>query len=226
MADIPEPRYQAFWTTESKFIKGEFQRLVGQHLDAEEQLRKLYKILCDIEDVEGYTPASVGENEQWSSIVSTVEENCANFCKTLSGKTLYSVLYGTYTVTLNELKGLLKTTTTAKSGTTGSPHQDEGFHEVRRCKRHETQETAETSKKVVVEPTPQPVITYPKVVATRNFFAPQQTTEMDTDSASTEPSPQETTTAKTGRPPPIVLTSAVNLIQLQEQLKKRGERRL
>jgi hypothetical protein len=44
-------------------------------------------------------------------------------------------------------------------------------------------------------------------------------TEMDMDSASTEASPQETTTAKTGRPPPIVLTSAVNLIQLQKQLK-------
>jgi hypothetical protein len=40
------------------------------------------------------------------------------------------------------------------------------------------------------------------------------------DSASTETSPREaTTTAKTGRPPPIVLTFAVNLIQLQKQLK-------
>jgi hypothetical protein len=43
---------------------------------------------------------------------------------------------------------------------------------------------------------------------------------MDTDSASTETSPLETsTTTKTGRPPPTVLTSAVNLIHLQKQLK-------
>jgi hypothetical protein len=69
----------------------------------------------NIEDMAGYTPASVGESEQWSSIVNTVEENRANFCKALSGKTLYSALHGTYTVTLNELKGLLKTSTTAKS---------------------------------------------------------------------------------------------------------------
>jgi hypothetical protein len=43
---------------------------------------------------------------------------------------------------------------------------------------------------------------------------------MDTDSSSTETTPQETATAaKIGRPPPIILTSTVNLIQLQEQLK-------
>jgi hypothetical protein len=47
-------------------------------------MRQLYKILCDIEDVAGYTPASVGESEQWASIVSRVEENRANFCKALS----------------------------------------------------------------------------------------------------------------------------------------------
>jgi hypothetical protein len=44
---------------------------------------------------------------------------------------------------------------------------------------------------------------------------------MDTDSGSTETSQLEITTVKEGkgRPPPIVLTSAVNLIQLQKQLK-------
>jgi hypothetical protein len=43
---------------------------------------------------------------------------------------------------------------------------------------------------------------------------------MDTDSASTEASPDEpTATSKIGRPPPIILTSAINLIQLQKQLK-------
>jgi hypothetical protein len=39
-------------------------------------------------------------------IVNTVEENHVNFCKALSGKTIYSALYGTYSVTLKELKGL------------------------------------------------------------------------------------------------------------------------
>jgi hypothetical protein len=43
---------------------------------------------------------------------------------------------------------------------------------------------------------------------------------MDTDSTNTEATPREAAApAKPGRPPPIVLTSAVNLILLQKQLK-------
>jgi hypothetical protein len=43
---------------------------------------------------------------------------------------------------------------------------------------------------------------------------------MDTDSTNTESSPHEATApAKTGQPLPRVLTSAINLIQLQKRLK-------
>jgi hypothetical protein len=70
----------------------------------EEQLRQLFKVLCNIEDVAGYTPASVEESHEWMSTVSRMVENHANYCKALSRKTLYSAPYGTYTVTLNELK--------------------------------------------------------------------------------------------------------------------------
>jgi hypothetical protein len=42
---------------------------------------------------------------------------------------------------------------------------------------------------------------------------------MDTDSANSEASCKATTPGKAGRPPPIILTPAVNLIQLQKQLK-------
>jgi hypothetical protein len=68
----------------------------------------LFKVLCDFEDVAEYAPPSVGESEEWTDVVNTVEENRVNFCKALHGKTLYSALYGTYSVTLKELKALLK----------------------------------------------------------------------------------------------------------------------
>jgi hypothetical protein len=43
---------------------------------------------------------------------------------------------------------------------------------------------------------------------------------MDTDSANTEATPRvAAASARTGRPPPIVLISALNLILLQKQLK-------
>jgi hypothetical protein len=57
-------------------------------------------------------------------------------------------------------------------------------------------------------------------VATKNFFASLQTNNMDTDAPDTESTTTEKAVQeKLGRPPPIVLTSASNLIQLQKQLK-------
>lgn len=99
------PEYQAVWTNNRKTLKAEFQKLVGQHPDAGAQPRQLFSVLCDIEDVAGYTPASVAGSQDWTSIVSTVEENYASYFNAFNGKTLFSALYGTYTVTLNELKG-------------------------------------------------------------------------------------------------------------------------
>jgi hypothetical protein len=81
--------------------------------------------------VAGYTPASVGESQAWNFIISTVEENRANYCKALSGKTHYSALYGTYAVILTELKGLLMASIFSEekgnSRSRGEPQQEEDF---------------------------------------------------------------------------------------------------
>jgi hypothetical protein len=45
---------------------------------------------------------------EWTSILSTAEEDTAHFCKGTDGKPLFSALYGMYEVTLNELKVVLK----------------------------------------------------------------------------------------------------------------------
>jgi hypothetical protein len=57
--------------------------------------------------------------------------------------------------------------------------------------------------------------TLAKEVVTRNYFAPLRTAEMGTDAMPHE----EAVSGKTGRPPPIVLTSTTNLIHLQKQVK-------
>jgi hypothetical protein len=51
MADIPVPGYQAFWIEKRKALKAEYKRLLSQSPDADEQLKQLFKVLCDIEDV-------------------------------------------------------------------------------------------------------------------------------------------------------------------------------
>jgi hypothetical protein len=117
----------------------------------ETQHKQLLKILCDTEDVAGYTPASVGQSDEWTSIVHTAEENEASFCKALTRKPLFTDLYGTYTVTLGELKAVLTMSTAARQtkvpkSTGQQSTQEDGFKEVRRCKRHSTDETAQTLK--------------------------------------------------------------------------------
>jgi hypothetical protein len=67
-----------------------------------------WQLQSDIEDVASYTPAAVVESPEWSSIVNAAEERRASFFKALSGKTLFSAIHGTYTVTLGDLKAMLK----------------------------------------------------------------------------------------------------------------------
>jgi hypothetical protein len=134
---------------------------------------------------------------------SSAEDSRENYCKFLRRKTLFSALYGTYIVTLNDPKKVLKE----------SSQQVDGFKEVRSRKRHCNEVAARTAKKAAL-----PASTVK--VATKNFFAPLRTTNMDTDAPDTEPTAAEVAVpGQPGRPPPKVLASATNLIQLQKQLK-------
>jgi hypothetical protein len=135
-------------------------------------------------------------------------------------------MYGTYTVTLQELKAVIKARTqtdqTNIPKTTGQQkNKEDDFQEVRRRKRRATDETTGTSKKATVQTkTPTALNIPPKEVVTRNFFAPLKAADTDTDASGTEAnSNEEAVPGKTGRPPPIILTSTTNLIQLQKELK-------
>jgi hypothetical protein len=79
-------------------------------------------------------------------------ENRANFCKVLDQKPLFSSLYGMHTVQLNELKAFLKVTAQARqSGVVKKPEgnqmaQDDDFQDVKRSKRHISNNTLQTTK--------------------------------------------------------------------------------
>jgi hypothetical protein len=89
-------------------LKSEYQTLVQQYPEADAQLKQLLQVLGDIEDVARHIPASVEDSAEWSA-----EENRAKYCKGLRGKPLFSALYDTYTVTLQELKAVIKARTLA-----------------------------------------------------------------------------------------------------------------
>jgi hypothetical protein len=97
-----------------------------------------------------------------------------------------------YRVTMNELKAILKVSAQAgKSGVVNktsveSTAQDDDFGEVKRCKRHISNNTLQTAKKST---TPVPMSTVvklpPKSVLTCNFFTPLNT-NMDTETTAAE----------------------------------------
>jgi hypothetical protein len=164
MGDVPVPGYQIQWANKRS-------TLVQQYPEADTQLKQLFKLLGDIEDLAGHTPASVGEIAEWAAIVDAAEENGVSYCKCLHGKPLINVLYGTYTVTLEELKALLKASTLAGQQTT----QEDVFQKVRRKKRRTTDETAGTSKKEAVQTKPSPAlnISPPRGSSPETFSPPQ-----------------------------------------------------
>jgi hypothetical protein len=149
-------------------LKVESKRLLSQSLDADTQLTQLFKVLCNIEDVAGYTPASVGDSDQWSSIANAAEYNRRNFCKTLDWQTLYSALYGSYTVALQELKALLKASATTNPTPKPTSTREDGFTEVRRRKWQNSDNAAQTSKKAAPSAA-SALADAPSKVATRNF---------------------------------------------------------
>jgi hypothetical protein len=186
MADVTLPRYTKFWKDKRTTSRAEHQSLVAKYPDADAQLKELFKILCDIEVMAGHAPASVGESVEWTLIVNTAEDNRASYCKALNGKPLFSALYATYTVTLIELKAVLKASTLAGQDKSPKPGgeqltQDKGFKDVHRRKRHNTNVVAQTSRKAAVQDKMSDALnTLAKEVLTRNYFAPLGTAEMGT----------------------------------------------
>jgi hypothetical protein len=62
---------------------------VQQYPDADAQLKQLFRVMSDIEDAAGNTPASVGESGECATIVNAAEGNRASYYKPLHGKPLF-----------------------------------------------------------------------------------------------------------------------------------------
>jgi hypothetical protein len=86
--------------------------------------------------------------------------------------------------------------------------------------RDTTDETSRASKKAAVPTSAKDPTGCRGEVETRKFFAPFRSTHIDIDASGTESIPTQGTVPEiSARPPEIVLTSLVNLIQLQKVLK-------
>jgi hypothetical protein len=127
------PGYHTFWKNKrSSTLKSGYQTLVQKYPEAAAQLKQLLKVMGDIEDVAGHTPTSVGKSEEWAVIENRGGRKRSELLQRYPWKPTFSALYGAYTVTLQELKAVLKVSTLADQ--THSPKatgqhttQEDGF---------------------------------------------------------------------------------------------------
>lgn len=59
------PASQAFWPDKHAPLQAEYKTLTGKYPNAD---RQIFKVLCYIQGVAGYTPAVVGESAEWTAI--------------------------------------------------------------------------------------------------------------------------------------------------------------
>jgi hypothetical protein len=133
-----------------------------------------------------------------------------------------------YTVTMNELKVVLNMSVQAgqsgavnKTSVHSTPQNDDSL-EVKRRKGHSSNDTSQTDKKSTkLVPTSTAVNLPPKAVLTRKFFASLRTNHMDMQTTGARNTlPEQEAHKKSGRSPPIMLTSTTKLIRIQRDLKE------
>jgi hypothetical protein len=102
------------------------------------------------------------------------------------------------------------------------PCENEGFRQQRRRKRNRSSEDQNANKKPSTQ-LENTSLTVPHKPVTRNYYAPLRSADMDVETAGqheiSEEQQKQEPASKQGRPPPIVLTSSTNLIQLENKLK-------
>jgi hypothetical protein len=91
IADVTEPELRKYWRQKLSSLKYQCHDITYKYPEAA-SVGKVYKFLSDIEILAKCTPAKVGESSEWTSIVSSAEDNRANFCKILEGKPHFSAL--------------------------------------------------------------------------------------------------------------------------------------
>jgi hypothetical protein len=108
MAGVPVLACKQFWTDKRLSLNTHYKDIANTYPDATPSIQQLLKVLCGIEKLANSTPIICWGEQGVGFRISSAEDNREDYCKVLKGKTLFSALYGTYTVTLLDLKKLLK----------------------------------------------------------------------------------------------------------------------
>jgi hypothetical protein len=92
-----------FWLDERHTLQTGYKNILAKYPEANVVLNQVYDILGTITSLARSTPRQITNSASWQAIVKNAHEDRKSLCNALGGKSLYSALYGTYTVALSEL---------------------------------------------------------------------------------------------------------------------------
>jgi hypothetical protein len=201
----------------SSFQSNQKQLLEG-HPECSEELELLSTCLHTIKQLIHISRPVNGNGAVWKELITRRETERAVLCKHLDGKALFTAMLRLYAALHRELHD---------SVLPAEQKSTEEFREQKRRKRNPSEDKAKKSRTSVPTPESRDPRLRPKgEVPTKNFFAPLRTAEMYVENklaegTSEKPNSetQQPSSSKAGRPPPIELTTATNLMQLQKRIR-------
>jgi hypothetical protein len=190
----------------------QYETLIAKNPDATKEINLIRTGLIKTGQLIQTSPQQNGNGAMWKRLDDKAESEKSVLCKHLDGKVLFTGMLRLYTATHREMKeSLLPECAQGKEET--EPHSK------RRKRNNDSDYGSSVSKREATEKCrPLQVYQKPRPVVTKNFFAPLRAVPMEGAEVCDE-TPSSDNNLEKGRPLPIILTSEVNILSLQEDLK-------
>jgi hypothetical protein len=179
--------------------------LIAGHPDCIEEIELLRTALLTIGQLIHISPPVNGNGAMWKELIATAEAERTVLCKHLDSKALFTAMLRLYAAIHREM---------CDSVLPEQKELTEEFREQRRCKRTPSEEPAKKSKTIM--PTPgqrDPWIRFQGPLRASEMDVEHTLVEETTDKPNREP--QQPSSNKSGRPPPIVLSTTTKLTHLR-----------
>jgi hypothetical protein len=144
--------------------------LLEEHPDCSEELALLRTGLHTIRQLIHISPPVNGNGAVWKELIARADAERAVLCKHLDGKALFTAMLRLYAALHREVRD---------SVLPAQQNSTEEFREQRRHKRNPSDEQAKKYKTSV--PTPESRLRPQGEVASKNFFAPLRTAEIEVE---------------------------------------------
>jgi hypothetical protein len=209
MTPVGPTQCETRWRAVLAFFDKQYEILIANNPEATGEINLIRTGLIKIGQLVQNSPQPNVNGTTWKRLVGKAESEKIVLCKHLDGKALFTGMLRLYAATHGEMEdSLLPECTQGK--------YEAAPHSKRRKPNSYSDHGSSISKREATEecrPLPKP---RPMVI--KNFFAPRRAVPMEGVEMCGE-TPSSDNSLDKGRPPPIVLTSEVNLLSLQKDLK-------